>query len=95
MNQTIWHLYMLRMPSGKLYTGITIDITRRVEQHQNGKGAKALRGKGTLELVFHCPVGDHSTALRLEYQVKKLTKKQKEKLVSAPPLSLTHLLPVA
>ena len=43
---TLWHLYMLRLPSGMLYTGITTDVARRPAQHQAGKGAKALRGKG-------------------------------------------------
>ncbi|MFC0227516.1 GIY-YIG nuclease family protein [Serratia aquatilis] len=95
MTDLLWHLYMLRMPGGMLYTGITTDVMRRVAQHQAGKGAKALRGKGELELVFHCMVGDRSTALRLEYRVKQLSKKQKEKLVINPPPSLEYLLPVA
>lgn len=95
MNELIWHLYMLRMPSGMLYTGITTDVARRLAQHQAGKGAKALRGKGELDLVFHCQVGDRSTALRLEYRVKQLGKKQKERLVIDRPLSLAYLLPVA
>lgn len=94
MNEAIWHLYMLRMPSGMLYTGITIDVARRVAQHQAGKGAKALRGKGELELVFHSQVGDRSMALKLEYRVKQLSKTQKERLVTNPPLSLEYLLPV-
>lgn len=94
MNETIWHLYMLRMPSGMLYTGITTDVARRVAQHQAGKGAKALRGKGELQLVFHSQVGDRSMALRLEYRVKQLSKTQKERLVTNPPLSLAYLLPV-
>lgn len=93
MNEVIWHLYMLRIPNGMLYTGITVDVPRRVAQHQAGKGAKALRGKGKLELVFHCPVGDRSTALRLEYQIKQLSKKQKERLVMNPSLPLSCLLP--
>ncbi len=88
-----WHLYMLRMPSGMLYTGITTDVARRLTQHQAGKGAKALRGKGELVLAFHCLVGDRSKALRLEYRAKQLTKMQKERLVSHPPLSLDYLLP--
>jgi putative endonuclease len=91
--KTLWYLYMLRLPNGMLYTGITTDVARRVAQHQAGKGAKALRGKGELELVFHCQVGDRSLALRLEYRVKQLSKKQKEKLVIHPPLSLEYLLP--
>ncbi|ERK13981.1 putative endonuclease [Serratia fonticola AU-P3(3)] len=77
-----------------LYTGITTDVARRAAQHQAGKGAKALRGKGELELVFHCQVGDRSMALRLEYRVKQLSKKQKEELIVNPPLSLEYLLPV-
>ncbi|EOY5052217.1 GIY-YIG nuclease family protein [Serratia marcescens] len=89
---TLWHLYMLRLPSGMLYTGITTDVARRLAQHQAGKGAKALRGKGELTLAFHCPVGDRSTALKLEYRVKQLSKIQKERLVNHPPLSLEYLL---
>lgn len=76
-----WHLYMLRTPTGMLYTGITTDVQRRLHQHQQGKGAKALRGKGELTLVFHCEAGDRSEASKLEYQVKQLSKKQKEQLV--------------
>ncbi|HAX9716318.1 TPA: GIY-YIG nuclease family protein [Serratia marcescens] len=91
---TPWHLYMLRLPSGMLYTGITTDVARRLAQHQAGKGAKALRGKGELTLAFHCQVGDRSTALKLEYRVKQLSKIQKERLVNHPPLSLAYLLPV-
>ncbi|HHQ4309925.1 TPA: GIY-YIG nuclease family protein [Serratia fonticola] len=94
MSEITWHLYMLRMPSGMLYTGITTDVARRAAQHQAGKGAKTLRGKGELELVFHCQVGDRSMALRLEYRVKQLSKKQKEELIVNPPLSLEYLLPV-
>lgn len=90
---TPWHLYMLRLPSGMLYTGITTDVARRLAQHQAGKGAKALRGKGELTLAFHYQVGDRSTALKLEYRVKQLSKIQKERLVNHPPLSLEYLLP--
>lgn len=92
MNEAIWHLYMLRMSSGILYTGITTDVERRVAQHQAGKGAKALRGKGALELVFHCQAGDRSNALKLEYRVKQLSKKQKENLVAHQPSCLNDLL---
>jgi len=93
MQNSHWHLYLLRTLSGMLYTGITTDVERRFAQHQAGKGAKALRGKGPLQLVFSCCVGDRGQALRLEYRVKQLSKKEKEKLVSHPPLSLDYLLP--
>ena len=55
---TPWFLYLIRTADNKLYTGITTDVERRYQQHQSGKGAKALRGKGELTLVFSAPVGD-------------------------------------
>jgi len=87
-----WYLYILRTPTGALYTGITTDVTRRMGEHQSGKGAKALRGKGELQLAFHCAAGDRSRASKLELKVKKLSKAQKELLVKAAPESLACYL---
>lgn len=83
-----WYLYILRTITGALYTGITTDVSRRLNQHQTGKGAKALRGKGELTLVFHCLAGDRSSALKLEYRIKQLSKSQKERLVQDQPQTL-------
>ncbi|MCP2230731.1 MULTISPECIES: GIY-YIG nuclease family protein [Erwinia] len=83
-----WRLYILRTASGMLYTGITNDVQRRFAQHQCGKGAKALRGKGPLELMFHCEAGDRSLASKLEYQVKQLKRQEKIRLVEHQPVSL-------
>lgn len=88
-----WTLYILRTESGWLYTGITTDLTRRLRQHQAGKGAKALRGKGELTLVYQCQTADRSQALKLEYRVKQLSKQQKQRLIENQPLSLIYLLP--
>ena len=76
---TLWSLYLIRTADNRLYTGITTDVARRFMQHQSGKGAKALRGKGELILVFSAPVGERSLALRMEYRIKQLTKRQKER----------------
>ncbi|MBU1240891.1 GIY-YIG nuclease family protein, partial [Myxococcota bacterium] len=59
-----WHLYMLRCNDNSLYTGITIDVERRVDQHSRGDGARYLRGRAPLTLVFTSFVLDHSDALR-------------------------------
>ena len=72
-----WFLYLIRTADNRLYTGITTDVPRRFLQHQEGKGAK-----GELALAFSQKVGDHSLALRLEYRIKQLTKRQKERLVA-------------
>lgn len=87
-----WHLYILQTATGMLYTGITNDVARRFACHQSGKGAKALRGKGPLELLFHCAAGDRSLASKLEYQVKQLKKAQKIRLVEHQPESLAQWL---
>ncbi len=50
------------------------------------KVGKALRGKGELTLAFAAQVGDRSLALRIEYRVKQLTKRQKERLVEGEGL---------
>ncbi|MBF6636277.1 GIY-YIG nuclease family protein [Rouxiella silvae] len=85
---------MLRTPTGMLYTGITTDVLRRLQQHQCGKGAKSLRGKGVLTLVFHCAAGDRSQASQLEYQIKQLSKKHKEILVRECPENIVEYLAV-
>lgn len=76
-----WFVYLVRSADNRLYTGITTDVERRLSEHQSGKGAKALRGKGELTLAFAREAGDRSLALRMEYQIKQLTKRQKERLV--------------
>lgn len=75
-------LYIVRCADGTLYTGITTDVDKRLAEHASGaRGAKFLRGKGPLEIVFAEAVGDRATALRLEYRVKRLTRRQKLALV--------------
>lgn len=51
--------------SNRLYTGISTDVQRRLAEHQSGKGARALRGRGPLQLVWQQSVGEQSLALRL------------------------------
>lgn len=78
-----WFLYLLRSRLGHLYTGITTDVARRVQEHAQGRGgARSLRGKAPLTLVFSAPVGDRGRASRLEARVKKLPRAAKERLVA-------------
>ena len=79
-----WYLYLVRCRDGSLYTGIATDVERRLAQHQ-GKGdagAKYLRGRGPLTLVFQKKLGSRSLALQVESRVKKLPKARKEKLIT-------------
>lgn len=87
----VWYLYLVRDRDQRLYTGITVDVTRRIHEHESGRGARALRGRGPLTLAWHTAVGDHSAALRLEAAIKRWPKTRKEALVQGrlplPPLS--------
>jgi putative endonuclease len=78
----MWHLYLVRCNDGSLYTGISTDVERRFRAHQENRGARRLRGRGPLHLVFTQPVGDRREALRLEYRVKRLSKADKERLIT-------------
>jgi len=78
-----WYLYLIRCRNGSLYTGIATDVARRFAEHQ-GKGdagAKYLRGRGPLTLVFQKKLGSRSLASKVENKVKKLPKAGKEKLI--------------
>ena len=75
-----WYVYMLRCRGDTIYTGITDDVERRLAAHRAGRGAKYTRGRGPLELVFVEQQWDKPAALRREYQIKHLTREEKERL---------------
>lgn len=75
----VWHLYVLRCRDGSLYCGITNDLSRRLDMHREGKGAKYTRGRGPLWLLGAWPQADVSAALKAERVFKALARAQKEK----------------
>lgn len=79
MNQ--WYLYIIKCRDGSLYTGISTDVKRRLAIHQDNRGAKYLRGRGPLVLVFEKKIGSRALASQVENLVKKLPKHKKEQLI--------------
>ncbi len=77
----MWKLYVLRMEDGSLYTGITKDLERRLEEHRSGDGSKYVRSRLPCELVYVEEHEDRSSALEREAEIKGWTKEKKEKLV--------------
>ena len=75
-----WILYILECKDGTLYTGITDDLSRRIQMHESGKGAKYTRGRGPLTLVYSEECESHSRALKREYAVKSLSRNEKLQL---------------
>ncbi len=93
MSGAAFSLYILECGDGSLYTGITTDVERRLAEHAGGRrGAKYLKSRLPLKLVFEHPVGSRSTALKLEARVKKLSRPLKLELV-AGRMSCDDLLP--
>lgn len=91
---TDWHVYLIRDRNNALYCGISTDVQRRFSQHTSGKGAKALKGKGPLNLVWSEKIGpSRSLALKVEYRIKQLRKVQKERLINGQ-LSLINVIDV-
>jgi putative endonuclease len=81
-----WHLYIVRCSDGTLYTGIAKDVSKRIETHNTGKGAKYTRDRGPVTLLFQETLSDYSSALKREYQVKRLSRKGKQAFIEGKPL---------
>jgi putative endonuclease len=83
-----WSVYLIRCKDRTLYTGISTDVARRLTQHEEGKaaGAKYLRGRGPLTLVFKKQVGEKNVAMMVENKIKKLSRVEKENLIQDPAL---------
>jgi len=92
---SLWYVYLVQTARGLLYTGISTDPRRRLGEHESGrKGARSLRGKGPLALVFQYEAGSRSQAARLEARIKQLHRRDKLKLVSGE-LDCACISPVA
>lgn len=77
----IWFVYILRCADGTLYTGITTDLARRVEEHNTGKaGARYTRSRRPVVLVYSEVVENRSEASKREHAIKKLPLVEKMKM---------------
>lgn len=76
-----WTLYILRCADDTLYTGITTDLDRRVEEHEQGKGARYTRGRGPFTVVHTEPFRTQNEAARREWEVKRMSRTEKMRLI--------------
>jgi putative endonuclease len=83
MAESEYSVYIVRCADDTYYTGISRDVARRIAEHETSpRGAKYLKGRGPLSLVFSETVGDRSLATRVEYRVKRLQRSGKEALIN-------------
>ena len=79
----MYYVYMLRCKDDSIYTGITIDVARRMEEHfsKNGKCAKYTLTHTAKKLEKVWQTENRVLASKLEYRIKELSKRQKEELI--------------
>lgn len=76
-NAMSYYVYILKCSDGTLYTGITSDLKRRINQHNNGTGAKYTLNKTPVKCVYSEKRPGRSAALKREIAIKRLTREQK------------------
>ncbi len=74
-------VYILECSDKTYYTGYTNDLEKRIAKHQTGKGAKYTRGRSPLKLMYAKGFATKEEAMKEEYRIKRLPRKEKEKLI--------------
>jgi putative endonuclease len=85
VDSKLWFVYILRCADNTLYTGVAIDVEKRLDEH-NGitkNGAKYTHSRRPVELVYQEPADSRSTACKREYIIRNLKKSEKEILIAS------------
>lgn len=84
-----WFVYLLRCADGSLYTGISNDVLRRLQQHNAGTASRYTRTRLPVEVVYQEPQESQSLALKRELAIKAYSRQRKESLIKqAGPINL-------
>lgn len=71
------YVYILKCGDNSLYTGWTNNLERRIKIHSEGKGAKYTKARLPVELAYYEEYEEKSVAMKREYGIKKLTRREK------------------
>lgn len=74
-------VYILKCSDHTFYTGWTTDLDNRISTHNRGKGAKYTRARLPVQLIYYETFEDKSSAMKREYEIKHLSRKDKEDLI--------------
>ena len=85
------YAYIVKCSDGTYYTGYTNDLEKRLLAHNAGKGAKYTRNRLPVEMVYFEEYEDKSEAMKRVYAIKRLSRKQKEKLISGKVLPAVQI----
>ena len=81
MEEKPWSVYIIRCKDGKLYTGISNDVERRVKEHDTGKGCRFTKYRYPVKIVYKEERGTQSAARKRELEVQGFTRKKKLELI--------------
>ena len=76
------YCYLVKTSEDTLYCGYTNDLNKRIAAHNNGKGAKYTKTRLPVKLVYSEEFDNKSEAMKREWQIKQLTRKEKLKLIN-------------
>ena len=77
------YVYIVKCQDNTFYTGWTTDLVKRINAHNHGKGAKYTKARRPDELVYFEEYTEKSLALKREYAIKQMTRKEKELLINS------------
>jgi len=75
--QENWIVYLLLCSDNSIYCGISNNLNKRIAAHNAGKGAKYTKGRLPVKLIKFFITDSKSSALKLEYKIKQLSRKEK------------------
>ena len=76
----MYYVYLLLCRDKSLYTGITTDLKRRLQEHKNGTGGHYTRAHGAVAMIYNEPHKDRSAASKREAEIKKMSRTRKIEL---------------
>lgn len=75
------YTYIVQCKDGSLYTGWTNNLKKRIAAHNAGKGAKYTKSRRPVQLVYYEEFGLKEEAMRREYEIKHMSRREKERLI--------------
>jgi putative endonuclease len=76
-----WYCYIVECSDKSLYTGISNNVEKRVWKHNNKLGAKSIKGRLPVKLVYKEFIGSRVLAGKREREIKSWTRQYKLKLI--------------
>jgi len=77
----IWYVYIVQCSDTTLYTGITNNLSKRIDTHNSKKGAKYTKSRTPVLLKYQKEFPDKSSAAKEEYRIKQLSRIEKMQLI--------------